>query len=121
MYQPIEKRIREALAVFIREKYGVEINVVTERPPKIEMGEIASPVCFELAKRLKRAPRQIAQEIASSIGKLDGVERFEVAGAGYLNVYLNRTAFLREASAREGVKHGVATNQFRRVNVVIDS
>ena len=102
MYQPIEKRIREALAVFIREKYGVEINVVTERPPKIEMGEIASPLCFELAKRLKRAPRQIAQEIASSIGKLDGVERFEVAGAGYLNVYLDRTAFLREASARVG-------------------
>ncbi|MHB8527592.1 MAG: arginine--tRNA ligase [Candidatus Acidiferrales bacterium] len=102
MYQPIEKRVRDALAAFIREKYAVEINVVTERPPKIEMGEIASPVCFELAKRLKRAPRQIAQEIASSIGKLDGVERIEIAGAGYLNVYLDRTAFLREASARVG-------------------
>ncbi|MHB8411532.1 MAG: arginine--tRNA ligase [Candidatus Acidiferrales bacterium] len=102
MYQSIEKRIREALAVFIREKYAVEIKVVTERPPKIEMGEIASPVCFELAKRLKRPPRQIAQEIASSIGKLDGVERIEIAGAGYLNVYLDRAAFLREASARAG-------------------
>ena len=102
MYQPIEKRVRDALAAFIRAKHGVEINVVTERPPKIEMGEIASPVCFELAKRLKRAPRQIAQEIASSIGKLDRIERFEVAGAGYLNVYLDRTAFLREAAPRAG-------------------
>ena len=77
MYQPIEKRVREALAAFIRAKYSLDINVVTERPPQIEMGEIASPVCFELAKRLKRAPRQIAQEIASTIGKLDGVERFD--------------------------------------------
>ena len=102
MYQPIEKRVREALAAFIREKYGVEINVVTERPPKIEMGEIASPVCFELAKRLKRAPRQIAQEIASSIGKIDAVERIEIAGAGYLNAYLDRAAFFRAASSAVG-------------------
>ncbi|MHB8541262.1 MAG: arginine--tRNA ligase [Candidatus Acidiferrales bacterium] len=102
MYQPIEKRVRSTLAAFIREKYAAEISAVTERPPKIEMGEIASPVCFELAKRLKRAPRQIAQEIASNIGKLEGVERIEIAGAGYLNVYLDRAAFLREASARAG-------------------
>ncbi|HXT73184.1 MAG TPA: arginine--tRNA ligase [Candidatus Angelobacter sp.] len=94
MYQPIEKRVRAALAAFIRAKYDVEINVVTERPPKIEMGEIASPVCFELAKRLKRAPRQIAQEIASTIGKIDGVERIEIAGGGYLNAFLDRAAFL---------------------------
>ena len=102
MYQPIEKRVRDALAAFIRAKHGVEINVVTERPPKIEMGEIASPVCFELAKRLKRAPRQIAQEIASTIGKIDGVERIEIAGAGYLNAYLDRAGFFRTASAAAG-------------------
>jgi len=102
VYQPIEKRVRDALAAFIRAKHGVEINVVTERPPKIEMGEIASPVCFELAKRLKRAPRQIAQEIASTIGKIDGVERIEIAGAGYLNAYLDRAGFFRTASAAAG-------------------
>lgn len=99
MYQPIEKRVREALAAFIRAKYGIEINVVAERPPKIEMGEIASPVCFELAKRLKRAPRQIAQEIAATIGKIDGVERIEIAGGGYLNAFLDRAAFLTRTFA----------------------
>ena len=107
MYQPIEKRVREAIAAFIRAKYGIEISVVTERPPKIEMGEIASPVCFELAKRLKRAPRQIAQEIASTVGKIDGVERIEIAGAGYLNAYLDRAVFFRAASSavdREAVR-----------------
>ena len=102
MYQPIEKRVREALAAFIRAKYDVEINVVTERPPKIEMGEIASPVCFELAKRLKRAPRQIAQEIAATISKIDGVERIEIAGGGYLNAYLDRGAFFRDAASSAG-------------------
>src|SRR5262245_50873113 len=66
------------------------------------MGEAASPVCFELAKRLKKAPRQIAQEIASSLAKIVGIARLEVAGGGYLNAYFDRGAFweraLREAA-----------------------
>src|SRR5258705_2442945 len=57
------------------------------------MGEAASPVCFELAKRLKRAPRKIAQEIATSLPKVAGVSRVGVAGAGYLNIFLDRGRF----------------------------
>ena len=66
----------------MREKYGVEISVVLERPPKLEMGEAASPLCFELAKRLKKAPRMIAQEIANGLPKITGIARVEVAGGG---------------------------------------
>lgn len=103
MYQEIDKRFREALTEFIRAKYDERVNVTTERPPKIEMGEIASPVCFELAKKLKRAPRQIAQEIASGIGKIEGVERIEVAGGGYLNAFLERgTFFAAELAGASG-------------------
>ena len=63
------------------------------RPPKLEMGEAASPVCFELAKQLKKAPRQIAQEIAADFGKVPGIARLEVAGGGYLNAYFDHGAF----------------------------
>src|SRR6266436_4448177 len=93
VYQTLMNRLREALAGHIREKYGVELAIVLERPPKIEMGEAASPVCFELAKRLKKAPRQIAQEIANGLGKVEGIARVEVAGGGYLNAYFDRGAF----------------------------
>jgi arginyl-tRNA synthetase len=93
MYQRLTERLREALAGHIREKYGVELAIVLERPPKIEMGEAASPVCFELAKRLKKAPRQIAQEIANGLGKVEGIAKVEVAGGGYLNAYFDRAAF----------------------------
>ena len=86
-------RLREALARHIREKYGVELMVPLERPPKLAMGEAASPVSFELAKRLKRAPRQIAQEMAAEIGPIDGISRVEVAGGGYLNAFFDRKAF----------------------------
>src|SRR4029077_14927881 len=90
---------REALAKHIRAKYGVELAIVLERPPKIEMGEAASPVCFELAKRLKRAPRQIAQEIQNGLPPVAGIARIEVAGAGYLNAYFDRGAFWGAAQA----------------------
>jgi arginyl-tRNA synthetase len=108
VYQEIYKRVRGALTEFIRAKYGQDVNVVTERPPKIEMGEVASPVCFELAKRLKHAPRQIAQEIAAEIGNIDGVARIEVAGGGYLNAFLDRGAFFAGAIAGARGETGVA-------------
>lgn len=97
MYLTILDRLREALAGHIREKYNVESSVVLERPPKLEMGEAASPVCFELAKRLKKAPRAIAQEIAGSLPKIEGIARVEVAGGGYLNAFFDRAAFWESA------------------------
>src|SRR6266849_2711554 len=63
------------------------------------MGEAASPVCFELAKRLKKAPRLIAQEIANELGKVDGIAKVEVAGGGYLNAYFDRGVFWDGAHA----------------------
>ncbi|MDP9147887.1 MAG: arginine--tRNA ligase [Acidobacteriota bacterium] len=96
MYQQLTNRLREALSQHIAVKYGVQLAIVTERPPKIEMGEAASPVCFELAKRLKRAPRQIAQEIANILAPISGIERVEVAGGGYLNAYFDRASFWRD-------------------------
>lgn len=108
MYKAVEDRIRQALERYIREGYEAEVPVITERPPRLEMGEVASPVCFELAKRLKRAPRQIAQEIAGSIGGIEGVVRIEIAGGGYLNAYLDRAAFLRATAERAGHEAAVA-------------
>ena len=102
MYVSLTNRLREALERHIREKYGVELPVVLSRPPKIEMGEAATPVAFELAKRLKKAPRQIAQEIAVGLGPVAGVQRLEVAGAGYLNAYFERGAFWEAVHGESG-------------------
>ena len=109
MYQQLSHRLRAALAQFIQEKYGLEISIALERPPKIEMGEAASPVSFELAKRLKRAPRQIAQEIANRLGSVPGIARVEVAGAGYLNAFFDRGTFWSDAGAE--AKGGPAAEQ----------
>jgi arginyl-tRNA synthetase len=92
VYLTIRNRLRDALTAYIQKTYGVELSVVLEKPPKLEMGEAASPVCFELAKRLKKAPRAIAQEIAAGLPKLEGIARVEVAGGGYLNAFFDRPA-----------------------------
>ncbi|HXJ14444.1 MAG TPA: arginine--tRNA ligase [Candidatus Limnocylindrales bacterium] len=118
MYLTLLKRLRETLAGHIREKYGVELTVVLERPPKLEMGEAASPVCFELAKRLKKAPRQIAQEIATSLPKMEGIGRVEVAGAGYLNAFFDRAWFWESAGKEvSGPSHSLGASARKRVIV----
>jgi len=98
VYLTLTNRLQEALARHIQQTYAVTLAIVLDRPPKIEMGEAASPVCFELAKRLKKAPRMIAQEIANALPKIEGIARVEVAGAGYLNAYFDRAAFWSDLS-----------------------
>ncbi|MDQ2924026.1 MAG: arginine--tRNA ligase, partial [Acidobacteriota bacterium] len=86
----------------MRERDGIALGgVAVELPPKIEFGEMALPVAFELAKRLKKAPRAIAQELQPELAAIDGVASVEVAGAGYLNVKLDRAAMVRRISADE--------------------
>jgi arginyl-tRNA synthetase len=102
VYKAVEERFRKALRHHIHERYRTDVPIVTERPPKLSMGEAASPVCFELAKRLKKPPRALAQEIANSLKPIAGIARVEVAGGGYLNAFFGRAAFFRAAAEEAG-------------------
>ena len=75
----------------MRKKYQIEAaDVVIDQPPSVEMGEFALPLSFELAKRWRKAPRKIAEEIIAELPLPDGFEKLEVAGAGYINARLKR-------------------------------
>ncbi|MFZ3217343.1 MAG: arginine--tRNA ligase [Candidatus Acidiferrales bacterium] len=102
MYKAVEDRFRKALRHHIHARYQTDVPIVTERPPTLSMGEAASPVCFELAKRLRKPPRALAQEIANSLKPVAGVARVEVAGGGYLNAYFDRAGFFRAAADEAG-------------------
>ena len=93
MYLLLQNRLIAHVRAFLKQKYDIEVaNIVVEQPPKIEMGEFALPVSFELARVLRKAPRKIAEEIVAEIGLPEGFASFEVAGAGYINARLDRTA-----------------------------
>jgi arginyl-tRNA synthetase len=70
-------------------------NIPLEIPPDLKFGELATPIAFELARKLRKAPKVIAQEIVAALTGLDGFASFEVAGAGYINARLDRAAGVR--------------------------
>ena len=93
MYRHLERRLAEHMREFLHRQYGLELErIIIEQPPKVEFGEFALPLAFELAKKLRKAPRKIAEEIVAGIGPVEGFEKFEIAGAGYINARVNRAA-----------------------------
>ncbi len=91
-----ERVFEEVIRRGVREAFGLEIDAVPlAEPPSAELGDLASPICFELARTLRRPPRVIAEAVAGRFAPGPVIVRLEVAGAGYLNGYLDRTACLR--------------------------
>lgn len=104
----IQEELREKVKTAASEVFKVELNqVVAEIPPKTELGDLAFPVAFELAKQIKQTtgekqnPRAIAETLKTSLEEFDAVEKVEIAGAGYLNVFFNRSKFLIENANAE--------------------
>ncbi len=100
VYLKQQKVLLERLRAALREKYQIEdSNLVIEQPPDIKFGEYALPLAFELARRLKKAPRKIAEELVAELGWVEGFAGFEIAGAGYINARLDRGAAVAAIAA----------------------
>ena len=98
----LQQRLRQRIQVAALELFGVELDQVNaEAPPRAELGDLAFPVSFELAKLIKRAtgvklaPRTIAEKLKPELEGLEEVSRIEIAGAGYINVFFDRARLLR--------------------------
>jgi arginyl-tRNA synthetase len=103
VYLELQKRLAEQLRAVLQTKYDLQVETIPlEIPPDLRFGELATPIAFELARKLRKAPKIIAQEIVAALGHLDGFSSFEVAGAGYINARLDRAAGVRVAADSEG-------------------
>src|SRR5262245_13364449 len=101
MLLDLHASLKQALRATIRSQWNIEPpEIILNQTPKVELGELATPVAFELARQLKKAPRAISEELVARVGKIDGIERMEVAGAGYINFYLDRAATVRSSRLR---------------------
>src|SRR5215472_13112571 len=102
MYLEHQRALATHVRGFLREKYNVDLpKIVIDQPPNVEMGEFAMPLSFELAKQLRKAPRKIAEEIVAKLSVPEGFEKFEVAGAGYINARLKRDVAAHSLAAGE--------------------
>jgi arginyl-tRNA synthetase len=97
----LQQKLRERIRSAARETFGVEPQqVAVEVPPRAELGDLAFPVSFELAKLIKQAtgekqpPRAIAEKLKLQLEDVEEVARVEIAGAGYINVYFDRGKLL---------------------------
>jgi arginyl-tRNA synthetase len=68
-------------------------RVILQSPPKLSMGDLATPLCLELAKALRRKPRDIAEAVAKDLTLPLFVQSVSIEGAGYLNFRFDRGAF----------------------------
>ncbi|HJN43627.1 MAG: arginine--tRNA ligase [Acidobacteria bacterium] len=97
MILPLHAHLRDRITTALAERYGLDTEampaIVIEYAPNRRLGDLAVTVAFELARTLRKAPRAIAQEIAESVGEMDGLGHLEPTGAGYLNLFLDRAAF----------------------------
>ena len=96
MYLELQKRLESHLRGVLKAKYDLQLDTIPlEIPPDLKFGELSTPIAFELARKLRKAPRIIAQEIVAALAGLEGFAGFEVAGAGYINARLDRAAGVR--------------------------
>lgn len=67
----------------------IEERIRLEVPKDKEHGDFACNIAMMLAKPLRSNPRAIAEEIVSCIEPDSDIDKIEVAGAGFINFYLN--------------------------------
>ncbi len=92
-----KSHVRKRLYSLLKDKYPIQLEELEiDYAPQIEMGDIALAFPFQLAKKMKQNPRKIASEIASLARDIDGIEKIEVAGAGYINLFLKRKDFFMQ-------------------------
>ena len=113
MILPVQRIVRTRIAEAVSALYGIAPDdpalaaIVVDVPPRRALGDLAVPLAFELARRLRKAPKIIAQDIAGQLGTLDGFARIEAAN-GYINFFLDRVHHL-DAWLNRGAASAAAT------------
>ena len=91
MYLELQQQLIQSIRDLLKRQYDIDPpRIVVDQPPNVGLGEYALPLSFELAKKLRKPPRKIAEDVVAALGQVLGFEKFEVAGAGYINARINR-------------------------------
>ncbi len=89
-----QQRLAGAVREAVRTAFDLDLaDVSFQYPPRVELGDLALTAPFDLAKALRRKPREIAERLAVELRSAPGVLRADVAGGGYVNLFLDRGAF----------------------------
>ena len=106
MYFEIENQAREAIKEAIANfDCEIESEIRLDFPPNPKLGDLASTVSFDLAKKLRKAPNLLSVEIADLINVPDIFEKVEAVGP-YVNFFINYTKFSKALLGKIGLAYG---------------
>lgn len=95
MHAPLSKKAHSVL----EKSFSVtDLDVTWDRPREANFGDLSTSIALGLAKKLGKKPREIADVLAEGLRADASVEKVEVAGPGYVNVWLTPAALLKELS-----------------------
>ena len=94
----VEKEIKNLIKDALK-NLNIEVNnVALEHPEDLKNGDYSTNVALAVAKKIGENPKQLAEKICKELERLNvdnNIEKFEVAGAGFINFYLSRKFFSR--------------------------
>lgn len=83
------------IAQIVEELYGIDVSIVTTRPDS-QFGDYSTNVALQLAKKVGKPPREIAEMIADKLREDVDYQEVTVAGPGFINIRLNDAALIAE-------------------------
>lgn len=97
MTQDTRSHIADLLRVALKSlaPEAADTPIVLDRPKQASHGDFASNLALQIAKGLKRAPRDVAQLLVSELPASKWVEKTEIAGPGFINFTLKPAAKLQ--------------------------
>lgn len=97
----MKTELEQAIATVVRERYDVEVSVELARP-EVQFGDFATNVALQLAGKVGRNPREIAEEVAAKLRDFDNLAEVTIAGPGFINIRLTDTALLELVAVKPG-------------------
>lgn len=113
----MQSAIKEALEEAVKSFFGEETKVELTRPDA-QFGDLATNVALVVAKRAGQKPQEVAHKLADTLEQVDGVRETNVAGPGFINIFLSDEALVESiaqppnlnGSPARGLVYVVETN-----------
>src|SRR5262249_58317035 len=75
LYLELQQQLTQRVQALLKRQYDLDLpRLVVDQPPNVGLGEYALPLSFELAKKLRKPPRKIAEEIVPGLGQVPGFD-----------------------------------------------
>lgn len=101
----MQDKLIQALAANVKQLFDLEVTPELTRPDA-KFGDFACNISLQLAGRLGKNPREVAEQLKGSLESADFVRQVDIAGPGFLNIWLTDDALVDQLTDGERVNLG---------------